>query len=114
MNDGRAGSWKSTNSDVTFAINFECLNDRKFPLARRFDKSAPVVPKLAPRSLTRKTCPDFSLYAVLFSSFRSQLLINDIITRNPFSSRVPLNGLRFQRQTPAFSRSFTSLSNRAL
>ena len=51
---------------------------------------------------------------VLFSSFRSQLLIRAIITLRPLNSRVPVNGLSFHFQLPNFSSPLRYLLSRAL
>ena len=63
----------------------------------------PVLPNVAPTSVTtyRRSPPISSIE--LLTSFRSQLFNNDIITRKPFSSRVPRKGLSNQSQCRASS-----------
>src|SRR5437899_9205261 len=89
---GAEGTLKSTNSCEVELSHLEWVYAIRFP----FDtQSKPVVPKLAPKSLTKYRCSGESprnWYTALFSSFRSQLLITAIKTCNPYHSRVPVKG----------------------
>src|SRR5262249_188216 len=101
---GRLGVPKFTYLGVTLLMNFEWRYDFRLPLPPVQLQPKPVVPKLAPRSLTRYLEPRLACPSsiALFSSFRSQLFTSAIITRRPLNSRVLENGFCFQRHLPIF------------
>src|SRR5580765_3467286 len=102
---------KFTDSGVTLAMNFEAAYSFAALLERV--KGFPVLPNVAPTSVTTQClCPSTSCTA-LFIVFRSQLFKKAIITRKPFNSLVEPHWLRNQSQFPSFSTCLVLRSNRA-